>query len=603
MLKKSLSLALIFSASILLAQEPQSFRAQALGGIVSDDLDLIYDPIELSFVGGTRLYTNLSNLTSGNEALMNDLADDELLIGVNKPCPLLDKIPGVDNARAAVLLRKRDTEFSNPVWLDTDLDGFDDLFDTGYLRGEYTGYFDNDFDGLYDTRQGISQSRENVDTGEGGDLTLNFSFDLSRWKAGLRIFTHNDEDAATRSPAQLGSGTGALGTVGFNDPQFTRELSTYDIDQEYTTWDLAESGSFSDGMEDSGHGLHLALMEPDFRGFELRGDLLYRRLHTRSDDTGRYEVRYADYHPDLEDYDDSYQEVDAWSFSDDEEGGELILVASCRKTTHEAVERKNEGFFGNRLWLGFGSTDAAGNMRSNFSSTDMYYDGLDTLLADWSDSDLNEWVRSESGTRDLFRAGWSFRLNRPLDDRVYFGIGITLEHVSRKFSGSVNFSQENLRTYELNDEVQDANDFVTSVTQGYRGSLTTEEYTNRLELPVGVELRFTKSRKWVMRFGTRFTSTETVVRTSEQITASDPLVTETVWGDGALALDIQDNEYLSTSSRSVTVTSDTDFFYGLGYNPTESLQVDLLGFFGTLGNQIIDANFYRSLRLSFTLRL
>jgi len=106
-----------------------------------------------------------------------------------------------------------------------------------------------------------------------------------------------------------------------------------------------------------------------------------------------------------------------------------------------------------------------------------------------------------------------------------------------------------------------------------------------------------------MRFGTRFTSTETVVRTSEQITASDPLVTETVWGDGALALDIQDNEYLSTSSRSVTVTSDTDFFYGLGYNPTESLQVDLLGFFGTLGNQIIDANFYRSLRLSFTLRL
>ena len=33
------------------AQAPISFRSNALGGIINDDLDLIYDPIELRFVG------------------------------------------------------------------------------------------------------------------------------------------------------------------------------------------------------------------------------------------------------------------------------------------------------------------------------------------------------------------------------------------------------------------------------------------------------------------------------------------------------------------------------------------------------------------------
>ena len=53
-------------------QRPQSFRSQALGGTVDDDLDLVYDPIELRFVSGIRLYTNLSNLTSYHEEMLNN---------------------------------------------------------------------------------------------------------------------------------------------------------------------------------------------------------------------------------------------------------------------------------------------------------------------------------------------------------------------------------------------------------------------------------------------------------------------------------------------------------------------------------------------------
>ena len=140
-------------------QVPISFRSNALGGIIDDDLDLIYDPIELRFVGrtdtlsgngiydigevysdlgnnvwdvgelyeekngnmwydigepfedlgngiydegepfedlpiihkggSTRLYTNLSNLTSSQEQLFANSSDNEFLIGISSQNPLI----------------------------------------------------------------------------------------------------------------------------------------------------------------------------------------------------------------------------------------------------------------------------------------------------------------------------------------------------------------------------------------------------------------------------------------------------------------------------------------------------------------------------------
>ena len=46
-------------------QEPISFRSNALGGIIEDDLDLVYDPIELQFVEGIRLYTDRKSVVQG----------------------------------------------------------------------------------------------------------------------------------------------------------------------------------------------------------------------------------------------------------------------------------------------------------------------------------------------------------------------------------------------------------------------------------------------------------------------------------------------------------------------------------------------------------
>ena len=78
--------------TIINAQEPLSFRSNALGGVIDDDLDLVYDPIELRFVDGVRIYTNLSNLTSSQEKLFNNISDDEFLFGMSSENPFLNPI-------------------------------------------------------------------------------------------------------------------------------------------------------------------------------------------------------------------------------------------------------------------------------------------------------------------------------------------------------------------------------------------------------------------------------------------------------------------------------------------------------------------------------
>jgi len=79
--------ALLLMTGTAVAQDVFSFRNIATGGTIDDNLDLVYDPIELRFVNGMHFYTNLSNLTSTREKLFNNVADNEFLIGVSMQNP------------------------------------------------------------------------------------------------------------------------------------------------------------------------------------------------------------------------------------------------------------------------------------------------------------------------------------------------------------------------------------------------------------------------------------------------------------------------------------------------------------------------------------
>ena len=74
------------------SQNMVSYRGLSLGNIIADDLDLVYDPIELQFLEGIRVYTNLSNATSGEEKLFGNFSDDQFLFGISAEGPFLNFI-------------------------------------------------------------------------------------------------------------------------------------------------------------------------------------------------------------------------------------------------------------------------------------------------------------------------------------------------------------------------------------------------------------------------------------------------------------------------------------------------------------------------------
>ena len=195
----------IFTA-ILIPQEPISFRSNALGGIVNDDLDLVYDPIELQFVDGVRLYSNLSNLTSNSENLLENISDDEFLFGISLNNPILNFL------WHSVLIRFESSEISEPVYIDYDLDGDTDMTSYGTLINEYTAYDDSNNDGLYDYKTMVSQEKSNFSSDDSYSIILNNTLNLLGLSFGAKLSLISNSDSNNEASIDLGSGYDILST-------------------------------------------------------------------------------------------------------------------------------------------------------------------------------------------------------------------------------------------------------------------------------------------------------------------------------------------------------------------------------------------------------
>ena len=110
-----------------------------------------------------------------------------------------------------------------------------------------------------------------------------------------------------------------------------------------------------------------------------------------------------------------------------------------------------------------------------------------------------------------------------------------------------------------------------------------------------MEYKIGKKRDWSLRFGSIFTNRSRTINDAKQITDSKPYVSEMEYGNGDVTIHIYDNVYESTSEHMRTISSSTVFTYGIGYNPFDNLQIDLLG----IGSDDLD---FDGVRLSFTMK-
>lgn len=552
-----------------------SFRSRALGTIIDDDLDLIYDPIELKFVKGSRLYTNLSNITSTGEQIFDNISDNEYLIGFSTPNPW------VENLWNAILIQFDNSETSFPVWIDSDLNGNPDSFGFGTLGTEFTLYDDTSGNGVYDIHRMISQEESDFSKTCSYRFILNNTYDLGSLVVGGKLTIGNTS----------------------TDNRYDYELldvhhiivENYDdyIDSELTDDNFTTDNSYMNIMA--------SVFSPDISGYEVRGDLQVSITDMTNELNNKTTKQSEEFDPDITDYEKTLIEEDTENDIFSQRGTEVLLGGSIRKTLVQANERKNDGYWKAGMAVGFGSYDYENSNKDIESSIETFFDGLDTLNTDYIKEITETTITKDDGTLSSFRYILQGKINYPLDEKVYFGIGGKIDYNSSKQETDYEENVENIEDYEITDEEATAGDYVITETYGIKADRTVEKYTTQLRFPVGIEYKFTNNNKWDARFGAVFTNQFTTINDAKQITEADPFITETVYGDGAVDIEIEDNEYKSTTTQTKTKFSRTDYYYGLGFKPTDRLQIDLLGFFSNDYSTLQD--FIQGLRLSFTLLL
>ena len=226
-----------------------SFRSIALGTIIDDDLDLVKDPIELKFVEGSRLYTNLSNLINTDEEILANNSDDTFLIGYST------KNPFVENLWNAVFIEFQKTKMPHNVQIDSNLDGTYDVDGWGSLSDEFTGYYDLNGDGLYDIIKQISQERSDYDEVNQVEFALNNTYDIGNFVIGAKFqYSSYSSD---------------------EDITYAMNYTYHDIEENFDDYTENQLDDESDYYSNSDFGFQTSILLPDLRGYEIRGDLRF----------------------------------------------------------------------------------------------------------------------------------------------------------------------------------------------------------------------------------------------------------------------------------------------------------------------------------------
>ncbi len=577
-----------------------SFRSSATGGVFRDDFDNDTDPIFVLDNEGWRLYTNLSNLTTNGEEIFGDRTDNIYLWGISgdfrKLCRFLS-FKEDWRMRSTFLLELSNAKRPGDVSLDLDSDGLIDIWGEGYLSGQMVKMFDVNGDNIYDTKFTSAMSADHTEIFKSRDWLFNQALDNGTLKLGLRVSHYGFGDNYFETNTARGSFRFA--PVAFGDPSFNKDVGTVDLSTGEATSKLLEKGEFSTTDKTPTTGFLLAIEKSRSDKLDIRFDLGFDKV------TKEHRVNdFYSYSWDVS----TDTIIDRWNQTervrvDDPRGGNLITLSSL-ETYHWSEKVYTE----TRVGIKFGTLDV------DLSDNDCYfyskegmtlagnvYQSTHTYLGQTTD-------KGDNKVRDLiFRT----RTEAKLGERLRLGMAMFLDYSPNEVTSTRDFSEREVFTYDDGDQEQDdGDDYTTTITGSYKADVKIEDKQTVVTLPIGLEYGIDRDNRWVLRVGAIHRIEKRVLTTEELVKEKVPRTTETVYGDGTKSTTIDDVSYLSSKQSSETLNQTTSFYYGLGWRATKNLQVDLLGFLGNGvdpnavndNESIFDTNFYRSLRLSLTLK-
>ena len=195
---------------------------------------------------------------------------------------------------------------------------------------------------------------------------------------------------------------------------------------------------------------------------------------------------------------------------------------------------------------------------------------------------------------NLTSNGIDFRTKQLFKVTDRFDLGFGLEFGARGWQDSTVDKASFLRVYKYNngDTIASTEDYQITTTSSQEWVTKISGAAKIFTLPVGFDFRLVPSLS--LRLGAIHSISWTDITTTGLLSAFEPTHTRTEYGDGTFSETVGPESEVQASSETINrIDHNTDFTYGIGFNPIKNLQIDIMGFrnLTNLGNWKLSVTF------------
>jgi hypothetical protein len=535
-------LALAFGAWAQIGPATNSFRNASTSGtgLIEDDLDLLIgyrgflDPSRIQLVEGKRLYTSLANIVDKNENVFQPNDNGYFLIGGST------KLMNYGSVGAFYDRLGRST----PLVLDPAVYG------TMVGHGERTDVILSNPGGQ--TIQDVIKRTADANS----DLVstqLLFGLGHYMWetkRVGI-AFYHSDNSQETKVWGDI---TPARRFGNYTYSRIVTNLVTGQITENDTM-----TGTQKAGDNASRNLIGLAGWMPYGEKYSLGLQIMTGLVSTSPNDEAKYDGTFNRTGIETQ----TLNGIRKLAFT--ESGLTFDTRLSAIYKWSDATD--------SRVDLGFGMTNAKNKSGDKLEvmTSESYTSTFFTSTAD-TDNVAFSGTKDNAGRLDFFA-----RTTSKLSDRVTFGMGfgVNSSNLETKLIGDE--TRTIVTVYRQNAGGQSPFDSTATTTWTEKDEIDTTGSNLVFSIPVGLEFHLTDPV--VFRLGANHRITSSDLTVSDQVVSWSPPRTRVVFGDGrSYELTTLPGPFVSRSNTVKVKSSQTTYTYGAGWNYSDRLQLDFMGF-------------------------
>lgn len=541
----SLTIIMLGLAVVVWAQTgptTNSFRNASTAGLIEDDLDLlvgyrgILDPARIPLVEGKRLYTSLANIVDKNEEVFSGADNSYYLIGGSTKLMNYGSVGAFYDRLGQSTPLTLGGGYPNMV-------GHGEV-DTLVYSGAHSQF-------RTETKGTADANRDEVSS--------QILFGLGRYfgetkRLGI-AFYHSDGSLENKT---WGSPASPWGNFTYSYVQTNLDSNRVLVTD---SWTAAQKG----GDKSNQNSIGLSGWMPYSGRFDIGLQFMTGLLSSSPKEDDKYDHTVTTYGTVATTENHGTRKL-TFNNSGLSFDGQLSGIFKWSEATNTRAD------------FSFGMTNLKNKSGDNWAQMQSS-GGVNGIDTSWALNTVTDNF-AFSGTKDnTTRFGFFTRTLAKLSDRVTFamGLGVNSSNQDRKLPGTSTITTVDVYDHRSRADTLDYTR-TTIVTQASEADTTYKTF--EFSFPVGLEFHLTDPL--VFRLGADHHIVNGELKTTDKINSwTNPVITRWVYEGGrATRVDTTwvGGPYSSTDSKAKSKTSHTYYTYGAGWNYSERLQLDFMGF-------------------------